>query len=537
VPHSRLERLDVAPRERTLPRLLLRRAEVSGDAPFVGMPGRSSTFADACDIAARTAALLADAGVGCGDRVAVVSENQARVVDLFFGCFWLGATFVPVNTASRGSQLERILVNASPRLLVLDSRYLSRIAALPVRPAELERVWLLDGDPGKGRIALPGVPSSPMPPPGGGIAPADVTPEDTAAILYTSGTTGPSKGVCCPHAQFYWWGINTGAALEIVAGDVLYNCLPLFHTNALNTLAQGLVAGAEVTIGERFSASRFWQRILDADATVTYLLGAMVSILAKGTPTPLDRAHRLRVALAPATPKELVEPFEARFGVRLVEGHGMTETNFVIGPRDGRRRIGTMGRVMPGFEARVVDENDADLPPDQPGELVLRADEALSFADGYWGLPNETRRAWRNGWFHTGDRVVCDREGYFRFLDRLKDVIRRRGENISAWEVEEAALSHPDVQAAAVVPVPSELGEDEVMLCVVPRPGAELDPETLLRFCEPRLPYFALPRFVDVLNELPLSESGKVQKYLLRDRGIGAATWDREAAGYVVSRD
>jgi crotonobetaine/carnitine-CoA ligase len=195
-----------------------------------------------------------------------------------------------------------------------------------------------------------------------------------------------------------------------------------------------------------------------------------------------------------------------------------------------------MGRVLPGFEAKVVDENDAEVPDGEAGELVMRADEPFAFATGYWRLPERTVEAWRNLWFHSGDRVIRDADGYFRFVDRIKDAIRRRGENVSAWEVEQVLQSHPDVAAAAVIPVPSDLGEDDVMACVVARSGAVLDHAELLRHCEPRLAYFAVPRYVEIMDELPLTENGKVRKFVLRARGVTDATWDREAAGYELSR-
>jgi crotonobetaine/carnitine-CoA ligase len=195
-----------------------------------------------------------------------------------------------------------------------------------------------------------------------------------------------------------------------------------------------------------------------------------------------------------------------------------------------------MGRTLAGFEARVVDADDEEVPTGVPGELVLRADHPFAFATGYWRMAEATVAAWRNLWFHSGDRVVRDEDGYFRFLDRIHDAIRRRGENVSAWEVEQALLAHPAVEAAAVIPVPSELGEDDVMACVVARDGVQLDPLELVRFCEPSLAYFAIPRYIDVLDELPLTENGKVRKFVLRERGVTPTTWDRERAGIRLRR-
>jgi crotonobetaine/carnitine-CoA ligase len=318
--------------------------------------------------------------------------------------------------------------------------------------------------------------------------------------------------------------------LSVTEDDTLYTCLPLFHTNALNTFFQALVTGASYELGPRFSASRFWKRVTDAGATVTYLLGAMVSILSGRDPGPYDRAHSVRITLAPATPPALIAEFEERFGVAIVDGHGMTETNIVIGPRDGEQKPGFMGRVMPDFDARVVDEDDTPVPDGTAGELVMRSDHPYAFATGYWQMPEETVTAWRNLWFHSGDRVIRRSDGYYQFIDRIKDVIRRRGENVSAWEVEQALLQHPQIVMAAVFPVPSPLGEDDVMARVVLHEGAILDPADIVGFLETRLAPFAIPRYIDIAADLPLTENGKVRKYVLRERGVSRSTWDRETS-------
>jgi crotonobetaine/carnitine-CoA ligase len=525
---------DVRAAERTLPALLERGAAAFADRPYLSVGGTSRTFAEMRDAVARTAGSFAAAGVRRGDRVAIMCENRRELLDAWFGCAWLGASLVPLNTATRGPQLEHVLGNSGPRALALETGLFQHLEVVESLPSELERLWLLDGG---GDRPWRGLPVEQFPEPGDALPPETVTADETVSILYTSGTTGPSKGVMCPQAQFYWWALSTAAILGgLTEDDVLYTCLPLFHTNALNSCIQALIHGGQIVVGPRFSASAFWSRIAEADATVTYLLGAMVSILAKRPPGPDDRAHRVRVALAPATQAELHEVFRERFGVTIRDGFGMTETNAVIGALDGKQRPGTMGYVMPGYEAKIVDELDENVPDGTPGELVLRADEPFAFATGYWRMPEKTVEAWRNLWFHTGDRAVRDADGSFRFLDRMKDAIRRRGENISAWEVEQVLISHPDVAAAAVVPVPSELGEDEVMAFVVPRDDASPEPEELMRHCEPRLAYFAVPRYLEYLDELPLTENGKVRKFVLRERGITDAAWDREAAGYVLRR-
>jgi crotonobetaine/carnitine-CoA ligase len=361
-------------------------------------------------------------------------------------------------------------------------------------------------------------------------------PGDPFTILYTSGTTGLSKGVCCPHAQYFWWGAYTGWQLGVCEGDVLHTPLPLFHTNALNCFFQALLHGATQVVEPRFSVSGFWPAVAQSGATVTYLLGAMVPMLLSRQPSPAEREHRVRVALAPGVPANFHDPFTSRTGVVLLDGFGSTESNLIIASRPDDRKPGYMGRLVPGFDARVVDDADNEVADGKAGELVIRADEPFSIASGYFAMPDKTVEAWRNLWLHTGDRVIREPGGYYRFVDRMKDAIRRRGENISSFEVEQVLGSHPAVALSAVFPVASELAEDEVMAAVVLKDGARASEEELVRFCENKLPYFAVPRFVELTDALPRTESGKVQKYKLRERGRTSATWDREAAGVVLKR-
>jgi carnitine-CoA ligase len=228
--------------------------------------------------------------------------------------------------------------------------------------------------------------------------------------------------------------------------------------------------------------------------------------------------------------------FTERTGIHLIDGWGSTETNFVLGTTTDKTRPGTMGPVFDGFQARVVDGDDNDVPDGTPGELLVRADHPYAFATGYFGAPEKTVEAWQNLWFHTGDRVIREADGYYRFVDRIKDAIRRRGENISSFEVEQVLLSHPAVAIAAAFPVRSSLAEDEVMVAVVLHPGQSLAALDLIKYCEPLLPYFAVPRYVEFVEALPTTENGKVQKYKLSERGVSDATWDREAAGYKLKR-
>jgi carnitine-CoA ligase len=521
------------PLERTLPKMLTRQAGRYGGRRLVAIGGTTLTYAETQKAAAGYAGALAQAGVKAGDRVAIMCGNRMELLLTVLGCGWLGAIAVPINTASRGAQFEHILGNCGARLLVVERDLIAVLAGLARERIALETLWLV-GE-GQGEPA-PHVKSTPFPQPAPAIPPHPAEPGDTFAILYTSGTTGLSKGVCCPHAQYFWWAYYTAGLLGVGEGDVLMTPLPMFHTNALNSFFQALLHGATLIVEPRFSASAFVARLGEQKATISFLLGAMLPMLLAQEPRSTDRAHNVRLALSPATPAHFRRQFTERFGIGLIDGYGSTETNCIMGAPLAEQQPGTMGRLLPGFSARVVDAHDNEVPDGEAGELTLRADEPFAFATGYFAMAEKTIEAWRNLWFHTGDRVVRERDGYYRFIDRMKDAIRRRGENISSYEVEQVIVSHPQVENAAVFPVRSELAEDEVMAAVVLRSGAQLAHAALLDFCQPRMPYFAVPRYLEFVDALPVTENGKVTKYKLRERGVTVATWDREKAGYKVVR-
>jgi carnitine-CoA ligase len=462
-------------------------------------------------------------------------SNRPEFLQVYLGCAWLGAIVVPINTALRGSQLSHIFKNSRPALLVVEALFLAAIETIDAEAeAELPSwTWTIGAVADASRVKT----SLATLPPLGAQAPAvAVRPGDTVAILYTSGTTGPAKGVCCPQAQLFWWGVYSARALAIREGDVLFTTLPLFHTNALNAFYQAILNGCTYVLESRFSATGFWAAARRHDATVAYLLGAMATMLLAQPKGTDDTAHRVRVALGGGVPGQFHRPFLERFGVPLVDGYGSTETNFVFAGTIPSDRPGTMGYLADGIDARIVDADDTELAEGQGGELVLRAREPFAFASGYFGLPEKTVEAWRNLWFHTGDRVVRDPDGHYRFIDRMKDSIRRRGENVSSWEVEQTISSHPAVADCAIYPLPSDLGEDEVAAAILLEPGQSLEAVDIIRHCEGQIAYFAIPRYVRIVSQMPLTENGKIKKAVLRDAGVTADTWDREAAGILLRR-
>ncbi|GAB3000019.1 ATP-dependent acyl-CoA ligase [Streptomyces pseudoechinosporeus] len=491
----------------TVPQLVDAAAEKFGERTFLRMGDTTRTYAETREATATMAGALAARGCRPGDRIAALLPNRIELIDLILGCAWLGAVVVPLNTALRGRSLRHVLHEARPQFLYAEAE----LAERAVEAGHRGTVWVA----GEEDVPAPGTT--------GAIPPAPVRPQDTAAVLFTSGTTGASRGVRCPQAQFVWWGRNVADSLRLTSDDVLFTCLPLFHTNALNTLAHAMTVGASCVVGGRFSATRYWAQVAESGATAVYLLGAMVPMLLAQPPGPQDRSHRAWRGLSPATPAAAWEPFRERFGIALVDGFGSTETNLVIGSTPEEARPGCLGTVRAGFSARVVDEGLAPVADGTPGELVVRSHREHAFSTGYVGDAVEPSDSWRR----TGDRVIRGPDGWFRFVDRIKDVIRRRGENISSSEVESAVRTHPAVAEAAAFPVSSELAEDEVMVAIVLRPGTVLDPEDLSRHCALELPAFAVPRYIETVPSLPLTETGKIRKAALRERGVTAGTWDR----------
>lgn len=518
---------------RTVAAMLERRAQLAPERPVVHIDGQDHRVADLQLAAARRAGALRQAGVKRGDRVALLIGNRWEFVEAVLGCACLGAIAVPINTASRGEQLQHMLRNCGAELLIIEQSLWPALGYLRFSELALSRLWVLDGEGGPLQAAL-----EPCPWPAGGeaVAPEVMQPGDPFAILYTSGTSGPSKGVVCPHAQFYWWAVLTGSKLGLRPGDVQHTTLPLFHTNALNAMFQAILFESTLVVEPRFSVSQFFERLVRHKATVTYMLGAMVPMLLTQAPHASEKNHTVRIALAPGVPGDVYRQFHERCGIGLLDGYGSTETNHIMGNGLHEQRPGWMGKISEGFDAIVVDEHDNPVPDGSPGELLVRSHEPFAFSLGYFGMPEKTVEAWRNLWFHTGDRVVRESDGYFRFLDRIKDSIRRRGENISSYEVEQAILTHPAVANVAVYAVQSEFAEDEVMAALVLREGHTMTAEELMGHCENRVPYFAVPRYVEFMAALPATENGKIQKYKLRELGVGAETWDREVVGYQVKR-
>jgi crotonobetaine/carnitine-CoA ligase len=491
------------------------------DRVFLRIDGREVTFAEFDDGVGRLAAGLAEAGLGRGDRLAVFMPNSLACLHTWFAANRLGAIWAPINTEFRGPTLSHVVELADARLFVCDKELLEplreALAAAALRP----RV-VIDG---AGADRLDDLYASEAMPP------VELRFSDQAGLLFTSGTTGRSKACMLSHQYFLTQATILLRDFELTQRDVLYCPFPLFHADATAlTVVPALLLGATAAISRRFSASRFWDEVRAAGATVFDFMGATLAILYKADPRPDDADNPVRLAWGVPVP-EWAEDFEQRFGLRLVELYGSVEASLPITqPLHEPRVPGSCGRVTPEFEVRIHDADDVPLPPNTPGELVVRPRHPSIMLDGYFGMPDATNLAFRNLWFHSGDTARVDEHGNYYFIGRTKEAIRRRGENISAFEVEEGILLHADVIECAAVGVPSELTEEEVKVCVVPRPGSGLTHEQLVRHCERVLARFQVPRYVEFVRELPKTPTGKLEKYRLREAPFTAETWDRESA-------
>ena len=522
----------------TLHQVLSRRVERHGNARWIVGEERSWSYRDIDALSARIANGLASHGIGKGDTVLVMVPDCVEFIAVWCGLAKLGAVQVPLNTHLRGAVLSHVVGDSRARTMIVHARFLDRTADVPL--GSVESFIVLGEAPDERPDALAPLKRSPF----GALLEAPDTPvddgpaaTDLAAVLYTSGTTGPSKGVMITHIQAYEYARSVVELLELVPGDVYYAPLPLFHIAGQWGVAYAAcLAGAQAVLPRAFSAGAYWTDVRRHGATATFLLGAMANFLYQQPEAGDDADNPLERALVvPLLPE--IEAFKRRFGCLVSTTWGATEFNVPTRSTFDLANDRTCGRIAEDrYEVRIVDELDREVPVGVPGEAVVRPREPWITMAGYWGHPDWTAAAWRNLWLHTGDMLMRDEEGNLYFVDRTKDAIRRRGENISSMEVEQEVVAHPDVVECAVVPVASEHTEQEVMAVVVPRPDAALDPAELVRFLAPRMAYFMVPRYVEVVDALPKTQTGKVRKYALRERGLTPGTWDREAAGITLRR-
>ena len=491
--------------------------------------GEEWSYATFRELILQTAVGLQSRGVKQGDHVLVWMPNCREQIRIFFALNYLGAVYVPINTAYKGGLLEHVIAVSDASLALVEASLVERLAGVDL--GKLDRLIVTGGQ----------VENAPLPvetyedallPHSGTLEPLERTiePWDPMSVVFTSGTTGPSKGVLMSYMHLY---SNAGPETwTFVTEDDRYMInAPMFHIGGCGPMFCMLARGASIAMVDRFDTATYWDSVRRTKSTVAFLLGVMASFLEKQPPRPDDTDNPLRlVVMVPLASNS--KSFSDRFGLDVFTIFNMTEVSTPLISDPNPEVRGTCGKPRDGVEVRLVDEHDCEVPQGEMGEMVIRTDRPWAMNSGYYKMPEATAEAWRNGWFHTGDAFIQDADGNFFFADRVKDAIRRRGENISSFEVESEVLAHPDVAEAAAVAVPSEHSEDDVLICVAPVEGRELDPAQLIEFLKDRLAYFMIPRYVRILNSgLPKTPTAKVLKHRLRTEGKTPDTWDREAEG------
>lgn len=493
--------------------------------------GSQWTYADLYHKTRERAAGLQRLGLTKGDNVLVWLPNGGEAVLTWFAINWLGGCFVPINTAYRGALLSHVITNANAKLMVVHGGLLMRLREIDSAP--LEHIVAV-GDHSPETVAGIKIHDAAVLA-GHGLSAKSaeaLMPWDTYAICYTSGTTGPSKGVRCSYFHGY-------TVAQVIHGHmdesdrILVNA-PIFHIGGTGAVYAALIHRASVALIEELKPSHFWRQVREMQATLTSgLLGSIAPFLAKTAAPEDEKENSLRrTHFYPVS--DITIDFAKRFDFEFFSGFGMTELPFLLMTDLNSETKGSCGRPRSGIKAKLVDENDYEVARGEIGELVVRTDNTWSFMSGYNAMPEATNRMQRNGWHHTGDLFRQDAEGNYYFVDRAKDAIRRRGENISSLEVESAVLAYAAIRDAAAIGVASEFGEDDVMIIVEPKTGEVIEPVALLGFLQNKLAHFMLPRYIRVISEMVKTPTGKVQKEILRKEGVTSDTWDRESAGIKV---
>jgi len=536
-----------------LAEILRARAEATPDRDYLKFAdGPWISYGQVNAQANRIANALIQRGVQKGESVSVMLPNCAEFLPVWYGILKAGAVMSSINTAYKGDFLSWTINLVEAKKLVISDLYLDRLDLIRDELPLLEHVIVMrtgkqEGpDPTKWRWE----PLEEL------MTGSDAEPDgvtyswtDDARIMFTSGTTGRSKGVIKQNAADYFSArgllevisATAGKSVEDLSEDTFFSCLPLFHSNAqVLSGYPALVAGGRVAYVERFSSSQFWQQVINAEATIFNSIGAVSYFIYNIPASELDRAHRVHTVFAAPAPKDIYNEFQERFGVKFIEGYGLTETGMATYMDPTRPAVpGSMGKANPGYEVTIVEPGtDRPLEPGTPGEIVVDMKIPNIVMRAYYGMPEKTADDFRNLKLHTGDLGRMDEDGYFYFMDRVKDYIRRRGENVSSMEVERQAADHPNIKEVAAIGVKAGEGassEDEIMIVCIPE-GQAPDPAEYTHWLAERMPYFMVPRYIRFVDTLPKTPTERVQKVKLREQGITEDTFDREAAGITIKR-
>lgn len=514
-----------------LPQLVQLRAREDPDRVLIRqVDGGELTYGQLHESSLRWAASYRHSGVLPGDLVLTMLPLNLDFYCSAIGLAWILGVEVPVNVEYRGQLLLHAIRSARPKVIVVQSEFVDRFEEIAADLDFHPLMVIVGSSDLNAHTSYPTVAAEEFVRSAATLG--DISgpqPWDVASVMYTSGTTGPSKGVIMPWGQLYEIATRGVRMSEFDENDCYYLPSVTYHMAAKGVAYTMALVNGELVIRDRFSVSRFWADVATYRCTCASMLGASAQLLNAADATPADASTSLRhVLMVPLLAD--IEGFMERFQLYVTTGYGQTEIGPIIFANTGEvsnANHRSCGRLGPGYEARLVDEHDYEVPPGQLGELIVRSDHPWKLNLGYVGLPEESLKAWRNGWFHTGDIFRVDADGNYYFVDRLKDAIRRRGENISSFEVEAIINRHPDVVESAAVAVPSDLGEDDVKVVVVRRSGSNLSEPALIEFLVPIMPRFMIPRYIEFVDTLPKTPTDRVQKALLRAAGITPQTWDR----------
>lgn len=519
----------IADRSRwTFANVMADRVASHGDRVYLDVPstGETYTYSKTADIAARVASGLAARGLRPGDRLMFLMPNSSSFMFSWMATSLAGFVQVPINTAYSGAFLEHQVRTTSPSMAIIAAEFAPRLIESREACKSISRVFMVDrSEEAEKALTAAGyaVESFETLKVSEKVQLHVPGPTELSGIFFTSGTTGLSKGVMMPQSHLYIFADQVVSLCKLTDEDVHMSMGPLFHGNAQFMAAYpAFIAGARYVMREKFSASNWSRWLHESGVTVTNFLGAMMDWVWKTPPDPIDSQNRLRVLFSAPTASSIMEGFRQRFGVKeFVEVFGLTETStMILAPYGVPRPAGSCGAASTWYDVRLVNpDTDEEVPVGEVGELCIRAKHPWTTCQGYYGMPEKSLEMFRNCWLHTGDGLKRDKDGWYFFVDRLKDAIRRGGENISSYEVEQAVLGHPAIAECSAVGVPAdaEAGEDEVMVCMVLAPGATLTPEEAWAWCDKRLPKFAAPRYLAFLDALPATPSGKIRKAALRE--------------------
>ena len=480
-------------------------------------------------------------GVARNENVTIMLPNCLEFIFAWIALNKLGAVEYPLNVYYKGFLLEQVLNYSDARVLIVGEQYLPTLQAIEPSLTKLKKIVVLPSPTGESsatRTRFEAASFSQLYDLNSTPPSEDIRYWETASIMNTAGTTGPSKGVLLSHNRQYTMARNLSAHVDWGEDSCYYQCWPLYHNLAHGMiLLPAFLQGASVVLADRFSARAFWADVATHNISSIYLTGTVMPILLQQPPGPHDTAHRIKYAYAYPRPVDLARQFEERFGLSLVELYGGTEANINTLLPLSDRRPGSCGVEVPDNEVKLFDAFDNEVPVGDVGEIVVRPKESFFICSGYYKMPEATAEAMRNCWWHTGDLGRRDRDGFFYFVDRKKDAIRRAGENIASRDIETAVNLFPGVLESAAIPVPAELGEDDILVVVRLSPETHIVPADLIRSLEQHLPHFAVPRYIRIKESLPKSIAERIQKFQLRQEGITPDTWDRVKAGIMLKHE